>query len=58
MKHRITLTQKITYEVDIEADTAQEAMTIAIEACDNGTIEDYGVTEKDGSQFKVEGMSL
>lgn len=53
MMYRIELTQEIICEVDIEADTLEEARKIAFSACEDDTIEDYGVTEKDASAYKV-----
>jgi hypothetical protein len=52
--HRIRLSQVVYYEVDIAADTREDALNKARAAIEDDSIEDYGVSECDNGSFEID----
>lgn len=52
-KYRVTLTETVTYEVQVEADTEEQAKELALEAHEDGTD-----SETDNGPVEIESVEL
>lgn len=52
-KYRVTLTETVTYEVQVEADTEEKARELALEAHEDGTD-----SETDNGPVEIESVEL
>ena len=50
---KIDLLETVRHEVDIEAESFDDALDIAQKACKDGSIEDWALVEKDGSRLRI-----